>query len=516
MPIVRRLVSLVCCYVVLAWCGLSIAVASQTTLTLAFETDPLALDPRFGVDEYSEHVYQLVCNGLVQKDQHAAIIPDLAERWETPDEKTYLFYLRKGVKFHDGTEFTAEDVKYTFDSLRDPALKSPKSGPFGVLANVDIQDAHTVKFTLKKPFAPFLAELVHPILPKHIVETLAAKRFTTTLIGTGPFKLTAWQSGEQLVFERYPEYFEGAAKLERIVARIIPDETDRVRELQQGAVTFIQNSLSAQMFSLLTEEDNGLTVIAEPSNVIYYLGLNLQHPILQNMKVRQAMAYAIDRQYMIDTLLKGQASLATSILSPSNWAYEPGVKIYTPDITKAKALLDEAGYPDPDGDGPEPRFKLIYKTSVNALRLQIGKVLQDQLKQVGIEIAEIQAFEWAKFYEDLKNGAFELFALRWIGITEPDILHSIFHSQMIPPIGRNRGHYANTKLDELTEKAHQVHNVDERKRLYSDVQKILAEDVPYIFLWYPHNIVVMSQKLHGFVLYPDGDLAALQNVWFDE
>ena len=175
-----------------------------------------------------------------------------------------------------------------------------------------------------------------------------------------------------------------------------------------------------------------------------------------------------------------------------------------------------AGYPDPDGEGPEPRLKIVYKTSTNPLRIRIGEVLQDQLKKVGIEISEIQTFEWAKFYQDIIDGNFQIYTLRWVGITEPDIFHSIYHSSMMPPDGRNRGRYANPEIDELTDQGRLVIDVQERKKIYSEIQKILAEDLPYVFLWYPHNIVVMNEKLQGFALYPDGDFASLQNMWFEE
>jgi peptide/nickel transport system substrate-binding protein len=352
-------------------------------------------------------------------------------------------------------------------------------------------------------------------LPKKATEEQEGKKFTDQLIGTGPFKFVEWKHDEEVVFEANPDYFEGAPKIDKVVFKIIPDDTVRFLELKQGGVNFAQNVVPPDMVPI-AEKTEGLKVIAQESVIIYYLGFNLEDPILKNVKVRRAMAYAIDRQAIIDNLLKGQASLATGLLSPSNWAYEPNVKTYDYDPEKAKTLLDEAGYPDPDGDGPESRFKIVYKTSTNALRIRVGEVLQDQFKKVGIEVSEIQAFEWAKFYQDVIDGNFQIFTLRWVGITEPDIFHSIYHSSMFPPDGRNRGRYVNPKIDELTEKGRLVIDVEERKKIYSEIQKILAEELPYIFFWYPHNIVVMSENLQGFTLYPDGDFASLQNMWFEE
>lgn len=492
-----------------------LATAGDNTLRLALESDPVNIDPRFGTDVNSARVYQLVCNGLLQKDPQSNLIPDLAESWENPDDKTYIFHLRQGVKFHDGTEFTAEDVKYTFETILDPEMNSPKAYALEKIETLESLDPYTLKIVLTETFAPFLIEMTLPLVPKQATEQLPDKRFSETLIGTGPFKLVEWKHDEQVVFEANTDYFEGAPKLDRIVMKIIPDDTVRFLELQQGSIDFVQNAIPPDMVPLAKQDDN-LKVVAAESIVIYYLGFNLQDPILQNVNVRQAIAYAINRQTLVEHLLKGQASLATGLLSPANWAYEPDVHTYPYDPETAMKLLDEAGYPDPDGDGPQPRFSIVYKTSTSPLRIQIGEVVQDQLKQVGIEISEIETYEWAKFYQDIKDGNFQIYTLRWVGITEPDIFYSIFHSSMFPPDGRNRGRYVNARIDELTEQGRTIIDVAERKLIYSEVQKILAEELPYIYLWYPHNIVVMNQRVHGFIQYPDGDFASFKDVWLEE
>jgi peptide/nickel transport system substrate-binding protein len=490
-----------------------LAIAGENTVTLALESDPTNIDPRFGTDVNSARVYQIVCNGLIRKDQQSNLIPDLAERWETPDDKTYVFYLRKGVKFQDGTEFTAEDVKYTIESILSPEMKSPKAAAFQKVKSIEILDPYTIKFTLSETFSPFLIEMTQQIIPKKAAEAQEGNKFTRQLIGTGPFKFVEWQHDSQVVFEANPDYFGGAPKVNRVVFKIIPDETVRTLELQQGGVDLVQNALSPDMLPVV--EKQGLKVVTQESIIINYLAFNLEDQILKNVKVRQALAYAIDRQIIVDNLLKGHATLATGLLSPANWAYESNVQTYTYNIEKAKTLLDEAGYPDPDSDGPEARFKLVYKTSTDTLRRQIGEVLQDQLKKVGIEI-EIQSFEWAKFYEDLKSGNFQIVTSNWVGVTEPDMFYSVFHSKMAPPNGRNRGRYVNPRIDELTVKGQLVLDGQERKKVYSEIQKILAEDLPYIYLWYPHNVIVMSKRVQGFTPYPDGDFVSLKDVWIAE
>ncbi len=507
-----------CQVVAIVFCALLCLVipiyAAEQTLALALQHDPISIDPRFITDADSARVIQLVANGLVQKDPSLNIIPCLAERWENPDNRTYVFYLRRGVKFHDGAELTADDVKYTFESVLNPDLQVPGAEEYRRIERIDTLDDYTIRFTLKEPFAPFLEMALLQIVPKKATEAHEGKRFTETVIGTGPFRLVEWKHDESLVFEAFPEHFQGAPKLQKIVYRIIPDDTTAFLELKQGGLNFLQDRVPEDLLSI-AKTTPGLTVLTKESVLIYFLGLNLHDPILSNLKVRQAMAYAIDRQLMLDHLIKGQGSLATGLLSPSNWAYEPNVKTYAYNPEQAKSLLDEAGFPDPDGDGPQPRFHLTYKTSAHPFSVKIAEVAQDHLKQVGIAV-DIQSFEFAQFINEVESGRFQMYRLSWIGISEPDMFYSVNHSDMAPPKGRNREGYSNPRIDALTELGRVTLDRQERKQIYSDIQKILAEELPYIYLWYPYNIIVMSDKIRGFTPYPEGNLVSFKDVWIEE
>jgi peptide/nickel transport system substrate-binding protein len=223
------------------------------------------------------------------------------------------------------------------------------------------------------------------------------------------------------------------------------------------------------------------------------------------------LALAIDRASIIHHLLKDYAIPATGLLSPLNWAYDGSVAQWPFDPEKARRLLDQAGYPDPDGAGPSPRFRLSYKTTNLDLRKRIAEALKEQLARVGIDL-EVRTYEWGTFYNDIKQGNFHLYSLAWVGIMDPDIYYQLFHSRSIPPDGDNRGHYSNPVIDRLLEQGRTITDAGARKIIYSQVQRILAEELPYIPLWWSHNVVVQNAALRGFTPYPDGDLISLKKV----
>ena len=230
--------------------------------------------------------------------------------------------------------------------------------------------------------------------------------------------------------------------------------------------------------------------------------------------MRKAIAYAIDRQAIIEHLIGGLAVPASGVLSPMNWAYEKDVSAYPYDPQKSGQLLDEAGYPDPDGEGPGSRFELNYKTSQNELRRRIGEALQAQLERVGIKV-QMRTYEWGTFFSDIKNGNFQLYTLTWVGVTDPDIFYYLFHSKSIPPHGANRGYYFSDDVDRLIMRGRVTQDMDARKTIYSEIQKILAEDLPYVSLWFSVNIAVMDKRIKGFQLYPSGDLISLKDAWIE-
>jgi peptide/nickel transport system substrate-binding protein len=487
--------------------------SERNTLVIGLESSPSNLDPRYATDANSYRLTQILFNPLFKLDPHFNPVPDIVKRWYNPSDTTYIFHLREGVQFHDGSELTSKDVKYTFDTILNPSFKSPHMDAFEKIKLIETLDRYTVRFILKEPFAPFLINLaIMGIVPEHAAQK-SADKFSNQPLGTGPFKLIEFLPDDKIILKANTDYFEGKPRLSGIVFKIVPDSTVRLLELSQGGIHLLQNDIPPDLFPFLEKRDN-LKIIKERGTTYSYLGFNLKDPVLKNIKVRKAIAHAIDRESIIRYILKGLVTSASGILSPHNWAYEGNVKIFEYNKTKALRLLDEAGFKDPDGDGPETRFKLTFKTSTDRLRKRIAEIIQQQLRVVGIGI-DIMAYEWGTLYSDIKSGNFQLYSLSWVGITDPDMLYYIFHSSSIPPKGANRGGYVNQRLDKLTAKGRVLLNISSRKRVYSEIQKILAEDIPYVSLWYTTNVAVMNKSVHGFVVYPAGDFISLKDVWMD-
>jgi peptide/nickel transport system substrate-binding protein len=252
--------------------------------------------------------------------------------------------------------------------------------------------------------------------------------------------------------------------------------------------------------------------LTRPGSSFSYIGFNLEDEVLRHRRVRQAIAHAIDRRGIILYILRGLAVPARGLLPSSHWAFEPEVHTYGYDPEEARRLLDEAGLPDPPG--AEPRFTIIYKTSMNEVRRRIGEVLQAQLAEVGIRVL-IKNFEWGTFYADIRRGNFQMYTLTWVGITDPDHYHYIFHSANLPPRGANRNRYRNPEIDRLLEKGRGTMEPEARRAVYSRVQKIVAEDLPYVPLWHASNVAVMRKELKGFVLYENQDFSGLKGAYLD-
>jgi peptide/nickel transport system substrate-binding protein len=492
--------------VVLAGCSYFRPTADPNTVTFLIESSPTNLDPRIGADAYSAHLDGLIFSSLVAHDAQMNVIPDLAERWETPDPLTYIFYLRQGVKFHDGRDLTSADVKFTFDSIISGAVKTPKRGAFRLVTSTEAPDAHTFVFHLREPYASFLFGLTRPSVG--IVPRDSDSGMSQRPIGSGPFRFVSAIRDEEILLERNPDYFGGAPKIERVRFRIVPDAIVRALELRKGSADVEINSLPPDMSATLAKVP-GLAVEEQPGTPLAYISFNFEDSILAHREVRQALAYATDRESLVKYLLHGQARLATGLLPPNHWAFDPDVAQYVYDPARAEQLLDSAGFPR-GLDGV--RFHLAFKTSTDESVRLTSAAIADQWKRVGIAL-DLRPLEFATFFSDISRGSFQLYTLRWVGANnDPDIFEYVFGSKKIPPDGANRGRYRNPALDALLDSARVEMDQEKRKVILWQIQKIVAEDEPYINLWYPNNVCVHRTRLTDIVIPPGGDYEFLNTA----
>jgi peptide/nickel transport system substrate-binding protein len=484
------------------------AQADARELVVAVQSAPNNLDPRVGTDDVSQRVSQLVFSYLMSLDEQLRVVPVLAERLENPDPLTYIVRLRRGVRFHDGHELTSKDVVYTFTSLMAPDFISPRKGAYRLVESITPLDDYSVQFRLKEPFGSFPVQLVMPIVPDG-----AGPELRSYPVGTGPYRFVRYDVDDRVVLAAFEGYYDGLPNNPGVVLKVVPDDTMRGLELRKGTVDLVVNDVAPDIAHQL-EEEGHLRVATAPGTDYQYIGFNMRDALLKDKRVRHAIAYAIDRQAIVDYLRRGQAQPAVGLLPPVSWAFEPDVRQFPQDRTRSKQLLDEAGYRDPDGDGPLPRLALSLKVSTNEFSRLQATVIQQDLRQVGIDV-DVRSYEFATLYADVLKGNFQMYTLQWVGgaVADPDILRRAFHSQQVPPIGFNRGYYSNPEVDRALDRAQLSNDEPERKRLYGIAQKLIAEDVPYVSLWVKTNVAVMQNRISGLRLVPTADFSVLKDVF---
>jgi peptide/nickel transport system substrate-binding protein len=513
LSIISAAILVVCVVTSTAGCAPERATSSPNYAVVGIENGPVSLDPRYATDAIGSHIDDLVFDGLTQVDEQGRYSPHLAAGWTTRDSRTFEFRLREGFRFHDGTPLTSADVKATFDSVRDPAANSPKRQSLVDIEAIETPDPLTVRFHLKETFAPFLDSTTLGILPAAAVAASPRQQIAEP-IGSGPFQLAELVPDERVVLRRFERYAMRPPRLAGVTFRVLPDSLVRLLELHRGELDLVQNAVDPDSLDWLRRQPD-VQVLTRPGTTFQYLGMNLRDPRLADVRVRQAIAHAIDRGALIRTVLRGFATPATGLLSPGHWAYDGSGATYAHNPKRAAELLDEAGYLDPDGDGPAPRFRLSYKTTTVDVRKRIAEVIQDQLRRVGIAL-EIRVYEWGTFYGDIKRGNFHLYSLAWVGVADPDVYYLTCHSSQVPPIGNNRGFFLDETVDALTAKARRTLVSEDRRELYGEVQRRLGNLLPVIPLWWTTNVAVVNPRLRGFDLTPDGGFRSLQHAWIEE
>jgi peptide/nickel transport system substrate-binding protein len=474
-------------------------------LVVVIGSNPTNIDPRFTPDAFSDKISHLIFSPLLQRDARGKLRGHLAAAVDRPDELTWVVSLRRDVRFHDGTKLTARDVVATYDSILDPGLGTIKRLFLEPIDSVSAPDPYTVVFALKRPYAPFPEVLAGiGIAPADALEAHALS-FRDHLIGSGPFVFDSMLSDEYVLLRRNERWFGGDVPMARLRFRIVPDATVRVLELLHGSADLSQNDIPPHVVERLAQEP-GLSVTTGESSLVKYLAFNMERPELADRRVRQAIAYAIERDDIIKYKLRGYATAARSFLLPGSWAYSDSGQHYPHDPDRSRALLDAAGYPDL-GDG-EPRLRLRYRTSMDQTAIDVARIFQRQLARVGIEV-ELQSNEWGVFFASIKQGEFDLYTLTAVGVTDPDWYRYVFHSDSVPPDGANRPRYRNARVDALLDLGRRASDRDERRAAYREVQEITARDIPLLPLWYQHTVAVAASEVRGFVPNPLADFNSL-------
>ena len=480
--------------------------SDPNTLVMVIDSSPTNLDPRIGLDGQSERIDNLIFDDLLSRGNNLDVAPGLAESWETPDPLTYVFHLHHGVTFHDGRPLTARDVKWTFDSLLTGKIRSTKTATYRFVDHLDAPDEDTVIFHMKEPDAALLWNVSDGAIG--IVPYGSGEEISLHPIGSGPFKFFSAETDKEVIVERNDNYWGDKAKLARVRFAVVPDATTQALELRKGSGDVIINGMFPPDTVLTLQREPYLAVESAHGTRLAYLGFNLRDPILKDTRVRQAVAYALDRQLMIKYLWRGEAQPARSVLPPQSWAYNGNVSTYDYNPEKARQLLDAAGYRAVNG----VRFHIMMKTSTDENTRLMVAVMQQQLRDVGIAL-DIRSFEFGTFFSDVTHGIFQLYGLRWIGGNEdPDIFSLCFSSSRFPPNGANRGYYSNPEVDALIDRGRRELDPKLRQPIYAELQRILADELPYINLWYLDNVLVHNKRVRNLQLNPAGNYDFLRTA----
>ena len=472
---------LFCCLCVCACSRQPPAVQANRPINFAIAQAPLNLDPRYATDAASERVNRLIYQPLVDFDMASKPVPALAN-WQVIDDKHYRFTLNKNrVLFQNGAILTAIDVKATYDSLL-ALTDSPLTAEFSNIDSIQVVDENTLIFNLKLPDKHFPAKLIIGILPKDLIEK--GHDFSHDPVGNGPLQFVSWQN--KLLLKRTQDG-------QFISLQEVKDPTVRVLKLLRGEADLIQGDLPPELLKHLQSKPEVIVKTSVGANYSY-LGLNMQDPVLKQLKVRQAIAHAINRQAIIDKVMVQNSRIAGAILPPEHYAGNANLTPYDYNPALSKKLLLEAGVKLP--------LKLVYKTSTDAQRVRFATILQAQMLPAGIAL-EIKSLDWGTFFADVKQGNFQLFGLTWVGIKTPEIYAKAFGSQNFPPNGFNRGRYADVELDKL------LANEDWQ----AATQRIHVQ-LPYIPLWYEGQFAAMQKDIKNYSPKPDGnwdDLVLIKN-----
>lgn len=455
----------------------------------------LNLDPRFATDATSERLNRLFYQRLVKLDEKGMPQAAIAD-WSLRSPRDYRFVLNtQAGTFPDGHRLDADDVVETYRYVLDPRHASPHRSAIAMIERVEAPDGRTIDFHLTRPDPLFPAYLELNILPAARLRNGHA--FEQTPFGSGRFLYLGRPEPGRLSMRRRSD----GQRIEIVEVR---NPTVRVLKLLSGEIDLLQNDLSPELLAFLRDQA-GLEITQRPGSNFTYIGFNLRDPAVGDLRVRQAIAHAIDRRAIIDKVIRGAAREAETLFPPEHWAGNDDLRPYAFDPARSRQLLREAGY------GPDNPLSLVYKTSSDPYRIRLATIMQSQLQDVGIRV-DLRSYDWGTFFGDIKAGNFQLYSLSWVGVRTPDILRYIFASDALPPAGANRGRYASPRVDELLKRAAEAGTLEAQAAIYRRVEAQLHHDLPYVPLWYEEQYAAENSRVGGYRVSADGNYDGLDHI----
>ncbi|MGQ0644772.1 MAG: peptide-binding protein [Elusimicrobiota bacterium] len=471
--------------------------------------DASYLNPVLASDSASNDINGHVFNGLVKYDKDLRLVGDLAESWEVKSAgREIVFRLRRGVRWHDGKPFTAEDAEFTYRRLVDPKVKTPSGADYLMVEKAEAVDPHTFRVVYKEPFAPALESWGMGVIPKHVFEegdfnTHPANRRP---VGTGPYRFVEWKTDEKIVLAANPDYFEGRPLIARYIYRVIPDSAVQFLELRRQSVDSM--GLTPDQYKAYPAFFRHYNKFRYPAFSYTYMALNLDNPLFADRRVRLALAHALDKREIIQGVLLGFGKPATGPFPPNSWAFNEDVEDIPHDPEAAKRLLAESGWRDSDGDGwldkGGRRFEFTLLTNQgNKMRELSSVIIQNHLARAGVKV-NLRVLEWSSLLANfVDKRRFDAIVLGWNLSRDPD-QYVIWHSSQRGEKQYNFVGYHNPEADEILEKGRREFDVEKRRVLYRRFHALLARDLPYIFLYYPEALPVIHKRIVGPEVAPAG------------
>ena len=466
----------------------------EQNLVVAQLSDAVSLDPHGSNDSPSSNVRTQIYDTLVYFDEEMELQAGLATDWEAVDETTWRFTLREGVTFHDGEPFNAEAVQASLERVSDEEFGSERYFLYDMITEVNVVDEYTVDVVTEYPFAPILSHLAHDgggmISPAAVEE---AGYDEVEPIGTGPFMLESWEPGDELVLVRNDNYWGDPVNLDSITFQVVPEESTRLALVETGDAHVAQFEQPANQARV--EGAQGMDLMLYDSLSLDYIGMNTEREPYDDILVRQAISMAIDRETMVDGILEGAGIPAIGPLSPLVFGFSDDVDTLEYDPDGARELLAEAGYED--------GFETTLWTNDNARRMEIAEIVQNDLADIGIDV-QIEVLEWGAYLDETAEGNHDMFILGWVTVTgDADYgLYALFHSDNHGAVG-NRSFYSNDEVDALLDEGRLEPDMEERRRIYAEVQNALVPEAPHINLYHPRWMVAVNEAVENYNHHPD-------------